>query len=61
LERGPVDAQVAEIVRGALSDLEHAIEGETDPVPPPERACRPERALDLLSARLYQRLHNGLD
>ena len=59
LERGPADAEVAALVRGALNFLEHALEAAVDSTPPPASAGRPDRALDLLGARLYQRLHNG--
>ena len=61
LERGPVDAQVAGLVRSALDDLEHALRRETDAVSPLVGAPRPENALNLLGARLYERLHRGLD
>jgi TetR/AcrR family transcriptional repressor of nem operon len=60
LERGPVDAQVAGLVRVALDDLEHAI-GKATGAPPPAGPPRPVHALDLLGARLHERLHHGPD
>ena len=61
LERGPLDAQVAGLVRGALADLEDALVKATGAAPPPAGPPRPVHALDLLGARLYQRLHHGPD
>lgn len=61
LERGPADAEVAGLVRGALDLLERALEDAADSTPPPASAGRPDRALDLLGSRLYQRLHDGPD
>lgn len=59
LERGPVDAQVAGLVRVALDDL--ALVRETQQAPPPAGPPRPVHAANLLGARLYQRLHDDQD
>ncbi len=61
LERGPIDAQVAGLVRGALDDLEHALSREPHGSSPPVGPSRPVHAVNLLGARLYQRLHDGPD
>ena len=61
LERGPIDAQVARLVRGALHDLEHALGGEPHEAAPPTGPLQPVHAVNLLGARLYQRLHDGCD
>ncbi len=56
LERGHSDAEVAVAVRGALTDLEQAIDSDL-PVPrSTDTSARPVRALGLLADRLYERL-----
>lgn len=58
LERGPVDAQVAGLVRVALDDLELALSLDAHGASPPTGPPPPVQALNLLGARLYQRLHD---
>ena len=58
LERGHHDVQIAALVRKAVELIEQA---SADPVDPPrasDSAPPPIRALQLLGARLYERLHN---
>lgn len=61
LERGPVDAQTAGLVRVALDALEHALSPDAHGPPPSTGPPTPVHALNLLGARLHQRLHAGRD
>lgn len=57
LERGHQDAQVAALVRRALELIERATAHPLDPPRASDPAPRPIRAIELLGARLYERLH----
>jgi TetR/AcrR family transcriptional repressor of nem operon len=50
IERGSDDPQVAAAVRSALSAVERALRGSADP------DATPDRAVEVLGARLYARL-----
>lgn len=60
VERGHRDGDVAALVRRALDLLERAITNAADP-PDTEPTPPPERAIHLLGARLYERLHADPD
>lgn len=56
LERGPIDGEVADMVRLALVDIERASVAVGSSTDPP---VAPMRALDLVARRLVERLHAG--
>jgi len=58
LERGPLDAEVAALVRQALAMLEDVVGHQADRPKPSDQASPPTRVFALLGARLYERLHN---
>ena len=58
LERGHHDAQVAALVRQSLVLLDCAVGDLAGPEPAAVPSPRPGRAMDLLAARLYERLHD---
>lgn len=59
VERAHLDAEVAALVRRALTSLEQALDTEANPGRSPSPVSPPTRALGLLGVRLYQRLHDG--
>ena len=58
LERGPLDAEVAALVRQAIAMLEHVVDHQADRPKPSDPASPLTRVFTLLGARLYERLHN---
>lgn len=56
VERGPLDADVAALVRQALTMLQHGVGDQPESSDP---ALPPTPVLALLGARLYQRLHDA--
>lgn len=61
IERGHGDAEVASLLRAALNLLDDALAEHVSVSDPRPAADRPVRALDLLGARLYHRLHPDSD
>ena len=59
LERGPLDAEVAALVRQALVMLQHGVGHQTPQPTSSDPAFPPTPVLALLGARLYERLHNA--
>ena len=59
LERGHRDAEVAELVRQGLAIIENASDELANPRRSTDPEPRPGRALELLGARLFERLRNG--
>jgi len=59
LERGHRDAEVAALVRQGLAMIENSSDEPTNPRRSTDPEPRPGRALDLLGARLFERLHKG--
>lgn len=59
LERGHRDAEVAAFVRQGLAIIENSSDEPANPRRSTDPEPRPGRALDLLGARLFERLHKG--
>jgi TetR/AcrR family transcriptional regulator, transcriptional repressor for nem operon len=59
LERGHRDAEVAAFVRQGLAMIENSSDEPANPRRSTDPEPRPGRALDLLGARLFERLHKG--
>ena len=57
LERGPLDVEVAALVRQALAMLQRIVGHQTPQPKTPDPALPPTPVLALLGARLYERLH----
>jgi hypothetical protein len=60
VERGHRDSAVAALVRRGLQLIEEAID-DPDDAPTPDAVTPPLRAVNLLGARLYERLFIGSD